>query len=165
MTKCIEKYDIISEKFNGGFGGGAGGGTYGSSGGGFGGGSGGGSYGNSSSVQIEGGGGGFGGGPGSGQYGQQISQTDESGGGRPRYGTRLGKNYNDPVGYYKKRNIENEEDDETVTYQPLEYFTIKENYNIKQVSSIVPFLIFSIVVLVVIIICSLYYCKNNKIAI
>jgi hypothetical protein len=160
MTKCIEKYDIISEKFSGGFGGGAGGGTYGSSGGGFGGGSGGGSYGNSTSLQIEGGGGGFGGGPGSGQYGQQISQTDESGGGRAHYGPRLGKNYMNPVGYYKKRNIENEEDDETVTYQPVEYFVMRENYNINQVSSIVPFLIFSIIVLVVIIICSLYYSKK-----
>ena len=160
MTKCIENYDIISEKFGGGFGGGAGGGTYGSSGGGFGGGPGGGSYGNSSSVQIEGGGGGFGGGPGGGQYGQ-FTQPDESGGGRGHYGSRLGKNYmNNPVGYYKKRNIENEEDDETVTYQPIEYFIMKENYNIKQVSSIVPFLIFSIIVLAVIIICSLYYSKK-----
>jgi len=159
MTKCIENYDIISEKFDGGFGGGAGGGTYGSSGGGFGGGPGGGSYGNSSSVQIEGGGGGFGGGPGGGQYGQ-FTQPDESGGGRSHYGSRLGKNYMNPVGYYKKRNIENEEDDETVTYQPIEYFIMKENYNIKQVSSIVPFLIFSIIVLAVIIICSLYYSKK-----
>jgi len=159
MTKCIENYDIISEKFDGGFGGGAGGGTYGSSGGGFGGGPGGGSYGNSSSVQIEGGGGGFGGGPGGGQYGQ-FTQPDESGGGRSHYGSRLGKNYMNPAGYYKKRNIENEEDDETVTYQPIEYFIMKENYNIKQVSSIVPFLIFSIIVLAVIIICSLYYSKK-----
>ena len=159
----LNKYDTIEEGFIGGFGGGAGGGKYGSSGGiGFGGGVGGGHYGTITEEEHESRGdqnkGGFGGGVGGGQYGD-ISE-DTIGGG----GSNIGKNYMNAITNYKRNNIVNtyneDDDDETVTYEPIEYFIMKENYNIKQVSCLVPFLIFSFVVLLVIIICSLYYSKK-----
>ena len=148
MTKNKEIF-ILNENFRGAFGGGTGSGKYGGSGGGFGGGPGGGNYGDS--LKEVSSSGGFGGGPGGGAYGVQPEDESPGGGGR-HYGSNIGKNYKDIdiVGNYKKKNIESTEDDETITYQPIEYFMMKENYNTKNVSSVVPLLIFSFVVLLII---------------